>query len=314
MQSTARDRTVVLGTGGTIAGTAADPADNVGYDAAQIGVAQLVEAVPALAGLAIESEQVAQLDSKDMDFATWQRLVHRVAHHLARAEVSGIVITHGTDTLEETAYFLQRVLAPGKPVVLTAAMRPATALLADGPQNLLDAVRVARSAGARGVVAVLAGKVFSAFDVRKVHTYRLDAFGAGEAGPIGFVEEGRLRMLRPWPEGAALGLARIDVEAAAWPRVEIIVNHVGAGPAVVNALLTHGVDAIVVAGTGNGSMAQALEAALREAERAGVRVVRCSRCADGPVIGGPDEGFAAAGASTAVQARVELLLEVLRSR
>ena len=123
--------------------------------------------------------------------------------HLARPEVAAIIVTHGTDTLEETAYFLQRVLAPAKPVVLTAAMRPATSRLADGPQNLADAVAVATAPGARGVVVVVAGTVHSALDVRKVHPYRLDAFGSGDAGPIARVEEGRLRSFRPWPEGEA---------------------------------------------------------------------------------------------------------------
>ena len=115
---------VVLGTGGTIAGTAQDAADNVGYTAAQLGIEQLVRAVPALASTRLDVQQIAQLDSKDMDFATWHLLARTVAGQLARAEVAGIVITHGTDTLEETAFFLQRVLAPSKPVVLTAAMRP----------------------------------------------------------------------------------------------------------------------------------------------------------------------------------------------
>src|SRR5438132_2292849 len=176
------DKVVVLGTGGTIAGTAADELDNVGYTAGQLAVAQLVRAVPALAAVAIECEQVAQLDSKDMGHAAWRDLALRCAHHLARPEVAGIVVTHGTDTLEETAWFLQRVLAPAKPVVMTAAMRPATALQADGPQNLLDAVTVARAPGARGVVAVLAGVVHGAREVRKVHPYRVDAFGSGDAG------------------------------------------------------------------------------------------------------------------------------------
>src|SRR5512145_3284965 len=105
---------VVLGTGGTIAGTSAVASDNVGYTAAQLGVAQLISAVPALAGVPLECEQIAQLDSKDMSFAVWRALAVRAAHHLARPEVDGIVVTHGTDTLEETAYFLQRVLAPAK--------------------------------------------------------------------------------------------------------------------------------------------------------------------------------------------------------
>ena len=112
------------------------------------GPTAALAAVPALAGWLLEARQVAQLDSKDMDFATWQRVAAAVQQQLARPEVAGAVITHGTDTLEETAYFLHRVLAPAKPVVLTAAMRPATALAPDGPQNLFDAVQVAAAPGA----------------------------------------------------------------------------------------------------------------------------------------------------------------------
>ena len=141
-------RLAVLGTGGTIAGRATRANDNVGYVAGQVSVADLVGAVPVLQGLSLDVEQVAQLDSKDMGFAVWKALAARVAFHLERPEVAGIVITHGTDTIEETAFFLQSVLRPGKPVVLTCAMRPATALVPDGPQNLSDAVAVARQAGA----------------------------------------------------------------------------------------------------------------------------------------------------------------------
>ena len=183
---------VFLGTGGTIAGASADATDSIGYAAAQRSLLELLadlqSLVPALSRTAIEAEQVAQIDSKDMGPAVWQLLAGRVAHHLARPEVAGLVITHGTDTLEETAWLLQRVLAPTKPVVLVAAMRPATALSADGPQNLLDALAVARTTGARGVLAVLAGRVHSAGDLRKVHPHRLDAFDSGDAGPLGVVE------------------------------------------------------------------------------------------------------------------------------
>ena len=223
MQSIA-SKIVVLGTGGTIAGTSLDAADNVGYTAAQLEVSSLVRAVPPLADVPLEAEQVAQVDSKDMSHAVWRALALRCAHHLARPEVAGIVITHGTDTLEETAWFLQRVLAPAKPIVLTAAMRPATALQSDGPQNLLDAVCVARSAVASGVVAVLGGQVHGARDVRKVHPYRLDAFSSGDAGPIGHVEEGELRVFRAWPHGDALGVAALPADVSAWPRVEIVTS------------------------------------------------------------------------------------------
>ena len=311
----------VIGTGGTIAGTSANPADNVGYSAAQLGAAQLVAAVPALAGVPIEVEQLAQIDSKDMGFALWRALAERVAQQLARPEVGGVVITHGTDTLEETAYFLQRVLGPRKPVVLTAAMRPATALLSDGPQNLLDAVRVARMPGASAVLAVLAGTVHSALDVRKLHTYRLDAFGSGDAGPIGHLEEGRLRQHRPWPQAQdqALGLARLPLDVSTWPRVEVLMSCAGADGRLVNALRSAGARGIVVAGTGNGSLHHELEAALLEAQADGIKVLRSTRCPQGgvveagaaaqPALSRP--GLPSAGNLTPAQARIELMLSLL---
>ena len=139
---------VVLATGGTITGTAASSHDSVGYTAAQLGVNDLLASVPGAPGLDVVAEQVAQIDSKDMDFEVWRRLALRCAHWLAQPDVRGIVITHGTDTMEETAFFLQSVLAPAKPVVLTGAMRPSTSTDADGPHNLRDALAVAASPGA----------------------------------------------------------------------------------------------------------------------------------------------------------------------
>jgi L-asparaginase len=303
---------VILGTGGTIAGTAASATDAVGYTAAQLGVARLLAAVPALAGLPIECEQVAQLDSKDMDHATWQRLAQCAAHHLARAEVAGVVVTHGTDTLEETSYFLQRVLAPAKPLVLTAAMRPATSLQADGPQNLFDAVTLARDGRVGGVSVVIAGRVWAGAEVRKVHTYRLDAFSGGDAGPVALIEAGQVRVLAAQPAvGDAIGLDAIARDTATWPRIEIVLNHAGASGALVDALVAQQVDGLVAAGTGNGTLSASLEAALRRAAHAGVRVLRASRCAAGPVQGGDSVELPSAGTLTAVQARVELLLQLL---
>ncbi|MGZ5847274.1 MAG: asparaginase, partial [Ramlibacter sp.] len=162
------ERIVVLGTGGTIAGAADTPQDHVGYRAGQVPVTRLLERIPALAGLRVETEQVAQIDSKDMEPAVWLALAQRCRHWLAQPDVAGVVVTHGTDTLEETAYALSRLLPGDRPVVLTCAMRPATALSADGPQNIVDAVTVVRTEGARGITAVCAGKLHAAADVRKV--------------------------------------------------------------------------------------------------------------------------------------------------
>lgn len=301
-------RTVILATGGTIAGTAATATDSLGYTAAQLAIAQLLAAVPALAGLPIEAEQVAQIDSKDMGIEVWRPLARRVAHHLARPEVSGLVVTHGTDTLEETAYLLQRVLAPSKPVVLTGAMRPATAVLADGPQNLFDAVTLAREPGAAGACAVFAGSVFAAFDVRKRHTHRLDAFDGGDDGAIALIEGGGVRRLRDWPRGLPLGIEILDRPE---PRVEIVVSHAGASGAVVEALRAQGVDGLVVAGTGNGSLHHALEAALRSAQAAGIVVQRCTRVADGAVLPTGRDALPISDARTPAQARIELMLTLM---
>lgn len=304
------DLIVILGTGGTIAGTAKTASDGVGYTAAQLSVDDLLAAVPALAGRRLEAHQVAQLDSKDMDFATWQALATVVQHHLERPEVGGVVITHGTDTLEETAYFLHRVLAPAKPVVLTAAMRPATALAPDGPQNLFDAVQVAASAQASGVVVTFAGRVHDATQVRKTHSYRVDAFESMDGGLVARVEEGAVRVVGRWPAGEALGLARVAVPVERWPRVEVVLNHAGADGRIVHALVQAGTDGIVAAGTGNGTLSASLETALREAQAQGVRVVRSTRCDGGPVMALPGL-LPAAGALSPVKARIEMILALL---
>jgi len=314
MQSVPRTL-VVLGTGGTIAGSAASADENVAYRAATLPVATLVASLAVPEGIVVESEQVAQLDSKDMDFSTWRLLAERAGGHLARPEVAAIIVTHGTDTLEETAYFVQRVVAPAKPVVFTAAMRPATSRLSDGPQNLADAVAVATAADARGVVVVVAGTVHSAFDVRKVHPYRLDAFGSGDRGPIARVEEGRLRRFRPWPEGEAAKLPDpLPVDASAWPWVAVVTSGAGVDARAIRSLVDAGCAGLVVAATGNGRVHAALESALREAIARGCDVLRSTRCLDGTVIDAAEASgtdIPSAGALTPQQARVELIVRLL---
>lgn len=320
-------KVVVLGTGGTIAGTADSAADNIGYTAAQVGVAQLLAGVPGLpallAGRVLVTEQVAQVDSKDMSFAVWQVLALRVSHHLADPDVQAVVVTHGTDTLEETAYFLQAVLPAAlinaKSVVLTCAMRPASSLSPDGPQNLKDAVAVALTPGAHGVVAVCAGTVHTALDVQKSHTYQLDAFSSGDAGPLGYVEEAELRLLRNWPiahmNKALIAIEKIAIDAD-WPRVEIVMNYAGGNGGVVDALMlplpgVAPLRGLVVAATGNGTMHEDLEAALRRAQAQGVQVVRASRCASGRVLPAANAEFDHSRGLSPVKARVALMLALM---
>ncbi|MFT3814823.1 MAG: asparaginase [Acidovorax sp.] len=301
---------VVLGTGGTIAGRGSD----LGYQAAQLGVAQLLEAVPALAGHGpIETEQVAQIDSKDMDYAVWRALALRCQAHMDDPQVRAVVITHGTDTIEETAFFLSSVLHVHKPVVLTCAMRPATALAPDGPQNLLDAAALAATPGWAGVCVVAAGTVHGARQVQKVHPYRLDAFSSGEEGPLGWVEAGRVRWAQnrpPAQDSQALEAIEKIANAVDWPRVDVVLGHAGADGRVVDALAASGTQGIVVAATGNGTLHHALEAALLRAQAAGVRVVVATRCPLGRVLPVPGTAFDTTALSP-VKARVALFLELL---
>ena len=310
---------VVLGTGGTIAGTAGRAEDHTGYSAAQLGVQALLEAVPglqeALQGDVLVAEQVAQLDSKDMDPATWQALAGRCLHWLAQPQVGGLVITHGTDTLEETAWFLAQVLGTGKPVVLTCAMRPATALAPDGPQNLRDALAAVRDPGARGVLAVCAGRIHSAREVHKVHPYRLDAFHSGESGPRGWIEEGRVRWADSggWPVPSAHPHAgqALQRPVADWPWVALVLSHAGADARQVEALVGAGVQGLVVAGTGNGTVHQDLLAALDWAQQAGVAVRLCTRCPEGQIVGQASPLPSAPAGLQPCKARISLLLDLL---
>lgn len=322
-------RLVVLGTGGTIAGKAQDSADNVSYQPAQLGIDQLIGGLPGLQARLgshqLQCEQVAQVDSKDMSFDIWRDLAARVSEHLADEDVRGLVITHGTDTLEETAYFLHRVLPATllekKPVVLTCAMRPASSLNPDGPQNLLDSVTLALDAQACGVMVVCAGVVHSALDVQKVHTYRLDAFSSGDSGPLAYIEEAGLRVLRPWPVAdhgqTPQFLARV-LGLAQWPRVEIVMNYAGASGLPVLAMMEdHAASPVlrglVVAGTGNGTVHHDLARALEKAQNSGVAVVRTSRCANGRVLSSGRNQLALATGLSAPKARIELMLGLMQA-
>jgi L-asparaginase len=260
-----------------------------------------------------------------MDFGHWALLARRVESLLSVPDVRSIIVTHGTDTLEETAFFLASVLPPAmvadKSVVFTCAMRPATSQSPDGLQNMLDAAVVARSESASGVLLVCAGVVHGARDVQKVHPYRLNAFDSGDAGVIAYVEAGRIRQVRPWTSACAtftFGLPKTH-SPSQWPRVEIVASHAGADGAIVHALLAQSGDGaqavrgLVVAGTGNGTLHHRLEAALQTAQEKGIRVVRSTRCAWGAIVAGKTATAALPhyDGLSPVKSRIALMLELL---
>lgn len=290
---------VVLGMGGTIAGRAQSASDNIGYRAGEVPVDELVH--QCLADIAASRdcnfccEQVTQKDSKDMMFDDWAVLSERVAFHLARAEVLGVVVTHGTDTLEEGAYFLHLTLPSSlqlaKPVVMTCAMRPATSLAPDGPQNLRDAANVVFHEGVKGVSVVCAGEIHAGHLVRKAHTYRMNALESADGAVAGYVEEGRVRWSGgvPLQMGPSAGTYTFNRWPTVWPRVELLHSYANASGDLIRALVRPlegvlRVDGLVIAGTGNGTLHNALIQGINEAYLQGVSIVITSRCPSGAVL------------------------------
>lgn len=284
--SAEKPNVMILATGGTIAGNAAEGTATTGYKAGALGIDVLLEAVPAIRDYAqVNGEQIAALDSKDMSDEVWLKLARRANELLAREDVDGIVITHGTDTLEETAYFLNLTVHSKKPVVITGAMRPATAISADGPMNLLNAVRLAACPQAydRGVLVCLNDQIDSARNVTKTHTTSVDTFKS-PLGPIGCMNDGHPTFYNRVDRRHA-GNTEFDVMSAAkLPYVKIIYGHANDDALFVDAAVKAGAQGIVYAGTGNGSIHQDAEEALARASKAGIVVVRSTRAGSGTVI------------------------------
>lgn len=309
----------ILTTGGTIAGAAARSDALTGYRAGALGADELLAAVPEIADVcAIESEEVAAIDSKDMTEAVWLHLADRIEAALA-AGAAGVVVTHGTDTLEETAYFLHLIVKSEKPLVLTGAMRPATALSADGPLNLLDAVRLAASpeAHGQGALVVLNGEIHSARDIQKVHTTAVQAFVSPDVGALGRMEDGtphfRRRVLTRHTRESEFDLAGVTT----LPYVPILYGHAGADARLARAAIESGAAGIVHAGTGNGSIHEALLATLAAAAGKGIGVVRTSRTGAGAVLFAEsayaDAGFIDADTLPPAKARILLALALLKT-
>ena len=309
-------RLLLLATGGTIAGQASDPTRLNDYTAGVMAGAQLLAAVPQLKDLAtISVEQVANVDSADLLFEHWRALVARIrAAFAADPELAGVVITHGTNTLEETAWLLQLLIDDPRPVVLVGAMRPASALSADGPLNLYQAVQVAVSAEARGrgVMVVMDGQIHRARDVAKRATQGVGAFHSAARGPLGWVDDFGVH-LSGVERSASVPFAGLSLPTI-WPQVVILHGCVQPSEALIPALLSAGVQGLVFTGTGAGQLSAVERNALAQWQGHRPLMLRANRCGMGPVHRCEDHarlGLLPAGDLSPQKARVLLLLALI---
>ena len=277
---------VILATGGTIAGAGASAVNSATYAAAKVGVEKLIAGLPELSKIAnVRGEQVFQVASESLTNDNLMTLAKRVSALSKQADVDGIVITHGTDTLEETAYFLTLTVHTDKPIVVVGSMRPGTALSADGALNLYDAVSVAGSKDAmgKGVLVTMNDNIDSGRDVSKSVNIKTSAFSS-QWGPLGMVVEGKNYWFRAPVKRHTMN-SEFDIDTiTALPNVGIAMGYEGVEPTAIEALGKSGVKALVHAGTGNGSVANRIVPYLQKVRTDGAIVIRSSRVPDGFVI------------------------------
>lgn len=311
---------VILATGGTIAG--AGTAGGYGYTSGQFKVEDLIKAVPNLDKLAnLSGEQIANVGSQDMNDTIWLKLAQRTNELLADPKVDGVVITHGTDTMDETAYFLDLVVKSDKPVVLVGSMRPATATSADGPANLYDAVAVAANKGARGrgVLVVVNDEIHNARNVVKMNTTNVATFDSPMRGEAGLVNSGTVRWFEPMDKPHTKDTEFTVKNRKVLPRVDIVYAYSNMDATLIDAAIRAGAKGIVVAGVGDGNMSKAALDALARAAKQGIVVVRSTRLPSGMVmrnaeVNDDELGFVASGELNPGKSRVLTQLALTETR
>lgn len=278
-------RVIVLSTGGTIAGQQPNT-DKAGYVAGKIPIEGLLKNIPSITQKAeVQGEQIASIGSYDMTVDIWIKLARRINEIFANNEADGVVITHGTDTQEETAYFLNLTVQSDKPVVLTGAMRPATAISADGSKNLYDAIIVASdiSSKGKGVLLYFNENIYDAKNVVKTSMTNVNAFSSPNTGPLGQVYDSKVfyntQTLNRQSGSAAFDVSKID----SLPRVEIVYAYADASNVAINAFIDNQVAGIIIAGTGGGSFNKAILESVKIAVKKDIIVVRSSRVVSGRV-------------------------------
>ena len=278
-QTGMKPKVVIVATGGTIAGSAATGTE-AGYTSGAVGVDVLIQAVPQLKEIAeVSGEQIASIGSQDMNDEVWLKLAKRVNEILAKPDVAGVAITHGTDTMEETSYFLNLVVKSDKPVVLTGSMRPSTAMSADGPLNIYNAVAIAADPGARGrgVLVTVDDDIHSGHDIVKTHTTDVGTMSSNEPGLVGATLFGKQTWYRT-PAQIHTAKSEFSVNGVnALPRVDIIYAHANMSPDIITSAAANGAKGLVIAGVGDGNMTSPAVEALKSVIAKGVVVVRSSR-------------------------------------
>lgn len=313
----AKPKVAILATGGTIAGSIDSAVATTGYTAGVVGVDVLIKAVPEIQNLAkIEGQQIANIDSSNMRDEIWLKLAQEI-NKLFASGVDGVVITHGTDTMEETAYFLNLTIKSDKPVVLVGAMRPSTAISADGPKNLYNAVALAADKNAKGVMVAMNDKIQSARGVVKTHTLNVDAFSSPDFGDMGYIVDGKVYFYNNVAK-AYTKKAPFDVKnLKELPKVDILYSYSNDGSGVAaKALFENGTKGIVVAGSGAGSIHEAQKEVLKELLTKGLKVAVSSRVVAGRVaVSEADKklGFISAEDLNPQKARVLLMLALTKT-
>jgi L-asparaginase len=316
-----KPKVVIIATGGTIAGSA-ESATAAGYSSGAVGVDILIAAVPQLKDIAVVAgEQVASIGSQDMNDEVWLKLANAVNAQLAKPDVAGVAITHGTDTMEETSYFLNLVVKSDKPVVLTGSMRPSTAMSADGPLNIFNAVAIAADPNARGrgVMVAVDDDIHSAHDIIKFHATDVATMRSGEAGLLGASLFGKNTWYRK-PNAVNTKASEFSVAGVtSLPRVDIIYAHANMSPDIITSAVTNGAKGLVIAGVGDGNMTAPAMEAVKGAIAKGVVVVRSSRTNGGIIrrnieVNDDQIGTVSSMELNPAKARVLLQLALLKTK
>lgn len=310
----------ILATGGTIAGTGAS-ATATNYTAGQVAIGSLLDAVPEIKNVAnVTGEQIVKIGSQDMNDEVWLTLAQKINQLMEAPNVDGIVITHGTDTMEETAYFLNLTVKGDKPVVLVGAMRPSTAISADGPLNLYNAVVVAsdKASKGKGVVVAMNGNILGAADVSKMNTVSVETFQAPNSGALGHVLNGKVTY-NASPEKKHTTQSVFDVsQLDQLPKVGIVYGYSNIDADMVTPMLENGYQGIVHAGVGNGNIHKNIFPVLTDARKKGILVVRSSRVPTGPTsldaeVNDAEYQFVASQGLNPQKARVLLMLALTQT-